>query len=166
MKLPTNLWDEITSYENLHRAARATLAHGRRYQGEGAQFQFQLEKHLHRLQQDLRTRTYRHGSYRAFTVYEPKQRLILAAPIRDRVVHHALHDVIAPLMDRSFIFDSYACRPGKGTDRAVQRATSFLQANQYFLHLDVRKFFPSLPHERIKNVIQISVHKEPPPLYG
>jgi hypothetical protein len=86
---------------------------------------------------------------RAFTVYEPKQRIILAAPIRDRVVHHALHDVIAPLIDRGFIFDSYACRPGKGTHRAVQRACSFLLANEYFLHLDVRKFFPSLPHENL-----------------
>ena len=161
MKLPKHLWNEITSYDNLHKAARATLANGRRFQGDGAQFQFQLEKHLHQLQHDLRARTYRHGNYRGFTVYEPKKRLILAAPIRDRVVHHALHDVIAPLMDRGFIFDSYACRPGKGTHRAVQRAYSFLQANEYFLHLDVRKFFPSLPHANLKDVVRRSVHEEP-----
>jgi len=161
MRLSKHLWDEITSYENLHRAARATLADGRRYQGEGAQFQFNLEQHLHRLRNDLCSRSYRHGSYRAFTVYEPKQRLILAAPVRDRVVHHALHDVVAPIIDRGLIFDSYACRHGKGTHRAVKRAANFLRANEYFLHLDVRKFFPSIPHERLKKVVRRSVSEEP-----
>ena len=103
MRLPKQLWGEINNYENLAPSSpRVTLANGRRYKGEGALFQFNLEQHLHRLQSDLQNRTYRHGS---ITVYEPKQRLILAAPIRDRVVHHALHDVTASIIDSGFIFD-------------------------------------------------------------
>ena len=105
MRLPKQLWGEIISYENLAPSSpRVTLANGRRHKGEGALFQSNLDQHLHRLRSDLQNRSYRHGSNRVpFAVNEPKQRLILAAPIRDRVVHHALHDVIAPIIDRGFI---------------------------------------------------------------
>jgi hypothetical protein len=133
MKRLKPLWDDVTSFENLLKAARATLSQGRRYRGEGARFQFQLEHHVLCLQEQLRNRSYRHGSYRGFTVYEPKKRLILAAPVRDRIVHHAVHDVVAPLVDRGFIFDSYACRKGKGTHRALDRAQKFMQSNDFFL---------------------------------
>ena len=69
------------------------------------------------------TQTYRPGAYHEFYLYEPKKRMISAAPYRARVVHHALCNVIEPIFERTFIFDSYACRVGKGTHRAVNRFT-------------------------------------------
>jgi len=103
---------------------------------------------------ELSSKTYRHGLYRQFMVYEPKQRMISAAPFRDRVVHHAVHDIIEPLIDPSFIYDSYACRRGKGTHRAVDRAQSFLRANRFCLHGDIRKYFPSIDTFVLKNLIR------------
>lgn len=159
MRIPGGLWPQVVSFENLLRAAKATLAHGRRYRGEGAAYRLHLEERLLRLQRELSQQRYRHGRYRGFTVYEPKQRLILAAPVRDRIVHHALHDVVAPHFDRGFIFDSYACRAGKGAHRALDRAQKFLQANRFSLHLDVRKFFPSLPHAPLKEILRRSIRE-------
>ena len=161
MKRLRRLWDDVTSFDNLLKAAKVTLGQGRRYRSEGARFQFYLEHHVLYLQEQLRNRSYQHGRYRGFTVYEPKERLILAAPIRDRIVHHAVHDVVAPLVDRGFIFDSYACRKGKGTHRALDRAQKFMQSNGFFLHLDVRKFFPSIPLDRLKEVLRRRVREEP-----
>ena len=68
---------------------------------------------------NLPSKTYRPGPYRTFTIYEGKTRQISAAPFRDRVVHHALTGVLEPIFERSFIFDSYACRKGKGTKFSV-----------------------------------------------
>lgn len=161
MKIPLGLWERVTSYDNLDRACRATLAGGRALRGEGAVFQFNRERLLMSIQASLVNRTYRHGAYRSFTVFEPKERIVLAAPLRDRVVHHALHDVVAPLFDRGFIFDSYACRNGKGTHRAIARAHSFLRAHSHFIHLDVRKYFPSIPHQPLKRLIRRSIKEEP-----
>jgi retron-type reverse transcriptase len=87
-------------------------------------------------------------------VREPKQRLISAAPYRDRVVHHALINVIAPLFERNFISDSYANRVGKGTHAAVDRAQAFLRRFRYVLQCDVVKFFPSVDHAILKRLLR------------
>ena len=75
-------------------------------------FEFDLEKNLVSLRRDLLERTYLPGPFRTFTITDPKPRLISAAPYRDRVVHHALCNVLEPIFERSFVFDSYACRRG------------------------------------------------------
>jgi hypothetical protein len=84
-----------------------------------ATFERQLKDNLVALQNDLAQQTYQPGAYYNFYIHEPKRRLISAAPFRDRVVHHALCNVIDPLFERGFIFDSYANRVGKGTHRAL-----------------------------------------------
>jgi retron-type reverse transcriptase len=86
-------------------------------------------------------------------VREAKERLISAAPYRDRVVHHALCTVIEPLFERGFIHDSYACRIGKGQHRAVECLQSFCRRWPYALKCDIRKFFPSIDHEILKGLI-------------
>ena len=78
---------------------------------------------------------------------DPKRRLVSAAPFRDRVVHHALCNVIEPLFEPSFIFDSYACRKGKGTHAAADRATRFARASKYVLQCDVSDYFKSIDHD-------------------
>ncbi|MGH7450301.1 MAG: RNA-directed DNA polymerase, partial [bacterium] len=90
-------------------------------------------------------------------IYEPKHRTISAAPYRDRVVHHALCNVVAPLFERTFIFDSYANRVGKGTHQAILRYRDFCRKNKYALKCDVKKYFPSIDHEILKAEIRRTI---------
>ncbi len=90
-----------------------------------AAFEFNQEAALAQLQADLLEKRYQPGAYNSFYVHDPKQRLISAAPFRDRVVHHALCRVIEPIFEARFIHDSYACRVGKGTHKALDRCQQF-----------------------------------------
>ncbi|MEA3350048.1 MAG: reverse transcriptase/maturase family protein, partial [Chloroflexota bacterium] len=82
---------------------------------------------------------------------DPKERLISAAPFRDRVVHHALCNVIEPLFDCRFIYDSYACRVGKGTHAALDRCQEFARRFPYVLQADIRHFFPNMDHAVLRS---------------
>jgi hypothetical protein len=95
-------------------------------------------------------RSYRPGAYTSFWIHEPKRRLISAAPFRDRIVHHALCNLIEPIFERVFIVDSFANRKGKGTHRALTRAQELARRWRYLVQLDVRQFFPSVDHELLK----------------
>ena len=127
---------------------------GRRYRDTTADFNFNLEEEIDRLYGELLTKSYRHGKYRVFNIYDPKERQIAAAPFRDRVVHHAVHDVIEPFIDKTFIFDSYACRMNKGTHQALGRAQGFLRRNRFCFHGDIRKYFQSIDREILKGIIR------------
>ncbi len=109
-----------------------------------ADFEFDLERNLFDLQAELLDGSYRPGAYRSFYIRDPKRRLISAAPFRDRVVHHALCNVIGPLFERTFIGDSYANRVGKGTHAALDRCQSFARRYRYVLQCDIEQFFPSI----------------------
>ena len=111
---------DIYEWGNLYQAYRKA-AKGKRSRAPAAAFEFKLEDNLVQLQDELAAETYRPGAYVNFTIHEPKRRLISAAPFRDRVVHHALCQVIEPAFERSFIHHSYANRVGKGTHRALDR---------------------------------------------
>ena len=153
MKTYSGLYPKICSFENLWEAARRAQR-GKRFQYSVSRFNFHLERELFCLQDELLTQTYQPGLYHEFTIYEPKKRLISAAPYRDRVVHHALCNIIEPIFERTFIFDSYACRVGKGTHRAVDRFTQFCRQNRYVLKADISKYFPSIDHEILKDFIR------------
>jgi len=154
-----NLFDRLTSWENLLSAARKTRR-GKRSHADCARFEFEREHELVSLQEQLRDRTFVPGSYRTFHVTEPKRRMISAAPYRDRVVHHALINVIGPLFERNFISDSYANRVGKGTHRAVDRYQAFARRFKYVLQCDVVKFFPSVDHEILKGLLRSRIRDE------
>jgi retron-type reverse transcriptase len=141
-----NLFEAIVAFENLLLASRKARL-GKRFQANVAAFEFDLEKNLLRLQRELLDGSYRPGVYRGFWITDPKPRLISAAPYRDRVVHHALCSVIEPIFDRTFIFDSYACRQRKGTHGAIERFQAFAARNRYVLKCDIRKYFPSIDHD-------------------
>ena len=145
MKREKNLYPEIISFDNLFSAARKAQK-GKRFKNDTAKFNLNLEKELFSIQNELKGKTYHPGKYREFKIYEPKKRLISAAPYRDRVVHHALCNVIEPIFERMFIHDSYANRKAKGTHRAVDRYQSFARKNRYVLRCDIQKFFPSIDH--------------------
>ena len=117
---------------------------------EAASFELDLEENLFTLQAELSERTYRPGGYRSFHIHDPKSRLISAAPFRDRVVHHALCQVIEPIFERQFIFDSYANRKGKGTHAAIRRAQQFARQFPYVLQCDLQQFFSSIDHAGLR----------------
>jgi RNA-directed DNA polymerase len=152
MKRYGNLWPQVISFENLLLAARKAQK-GKRLTPPVLQFNYNLEHNLVQLQTELQEQIYIPGEYRHFYVYDPKKRLISAAPYRDRIVHHALCNIIAPLLERSFIDTSYANRIGYGSHRAVQTFTKFSRTYAYVLQCDIRKFFPSINHEILKSTI-------------
>lgn len=133
-------------------------AKGKRGHNPAAGFEQQIADHLVVLQQELSNHTYTPGKYHNFYIQEPKRRKISAAPFRDRVVHHALCNLIEPIFEARFIADSYANRKGKGTHTAIDRLQDFSRQYRYVLRGDIVKHFPSLDHEilyaEIARVIQ------------
>jgi retron-type reverse transcriptase len=153
MKRLDGLWPQVIAFENLWRAWRKARRGKSRSTGALA-FELDLETNLLVLQRELQSGDYQPGNYRLFTIYERKPRLIAAAPFRDRVVHHALMNVIEPPLDRRFIHDSYACRKGKGTHAAVDRYQRWAQRYPYVLKLDVQQYFPSIDHAILKDTLR------------
>ena len=156
MKRHKHLWERLCSFENLAAAAREALL-GKRGRHAGARFFADWEREVVRLERALREGTYRPGAYFYFTITEPKERVVAAAPFRDRVLHHALVRVIEPFFEPRFIEDSYACRKGKGTHAGMRRALGFAKRFPWAMKCDIRRYFPSIDHgvlrERIARVI-------------
>ena len=146
------MYAEICSWDNLLLAYRKA-AKGKRGLPPAATFEYRLEDNLLALQRELIEQTYQPGSYTSFYIHEPKRRLISAAPFRDRVVHHALCNIIEPIFERSFIDDSYANRKGKGTHRALDRCQQFARRYYYVLQCDIRQFFPSIDHAILREIL-------------
>lgn len=152
MKTYKHLFPQIAAFDNLY-AAFLQARRGKRRQPGVAAFEFNLEEELWTVQAQLQRGSYRPGRYTHFTIYENKARRISAAPFRDRVVHHALTQVIEPIWERRFIHDSYACRAGKGTHAALDRVTQFARRYPYVLQCDVVQFFPSMDHAILESLL-------------
>jgi retron-type reverse transcriptase len=153
MKRHGKLYPKIIEFDNLFLAAhRAQL--GKRFRDNVLDFNFNLEREIIKLQQELKDKTYHPGAYRTFHIIDPKSRLISAAPYRDRVVHHALCNIIVPIFDSTFIRDSYANRIGFGTHKALRRFIEFARSTPYVLQCDIKKYFPSIDHEILKGLIR------------
>lgn len=154
-----DLWPQIVSWEHLLAAYHRCRRH-KRYRTEAARFDFDWESQLVPLQQDLIDETYQPGEYRHFYVLNPKRRKISAAPFRDRIVHHAIVGILEPLYERRFLHDSYACRKGKGTHRALDRAQCYLRRHRYYLKTDIVRFFPNVDHEVLLNLLGRTLRDE------
>ncbi|MCX6766435.1 MAG: reverse transcriptase/maturase family protein [Candidatus Moranbacteria bacterium] len=125
-----------------------------------AEFSLNFLDNIWDLYRDLGDKTYRHGKYQAFRINDPKSRDIHKAGVRDRLVHHAIHRILYPYFDRKFIFDSYSCRLKKGTHRAINRFHGFARKvsrnNTRTIRVlkgDIRKFFASIDHRILKNIL-------------
>jgi retron-type reverse transcriptase len=153
MKRLDGIWETVTSFANLLQAYR-NARRGKRTKPGVAEFGLNLERELLALQRSLHEGTYQPGSYRLFTIYERKPRVIAAAPFCDRVVHHAVMQVIEPELDRTFISDSYACRKGKGVHAAVDRYQAWAQSYRYVLKFDIQQYFPSIDHDLLKEKLR------------
>ncbi|MFZ1767686.1 MAG: reverse transcriptase domain-containing protein [Caldilinea sp.] len=144
-KVYRHLFLRVCAWDNLMTAWRKACK-GKRGQPPAATFELRAGEHLLEIQSELQAKSYRPDAYVSFYIHDPKHRLISAAPFRDRVVHHALCNVIEPLFERRFIHDSYANRPGKGTHAALDRSQRFARRYRYVLQGDVAQFFPAIDH--------------------
>ena len=151
MKRYGDLWGILISWENLLLAARKARR-GRRDKASVQWFEFDLERELLRMQAELTDGAYRPGEFHTHWITRPKPRMISAAPYRDRVVHHALMNVLEPILERHFHPHSYACRRGKGTHAAADRLQALMRGHTYALQCDVRKYFPSIDHAMLKTI--------------
>lgn len=147
------LYEQVCSFETLYAAAKKALR-GHKTKPEAAMFFFNLDVELHRLQEELESGSYRPQAYRYFEIYEPKQRTISVAAFRDRVVHHALVMQLEPIFEKTFIYHSYATRKNKGSLKAIKQAQINLRKHQWFLKLDIKKYFDSIDHDILINQIK------------
>ena len=149
-KTYNNLYNEIISFENLLHAYFEARK-GKRFKPEILEYYDRYESRLLALHEELKNKTWKPEPYREFECRtEVKRRIINAPTFRDRVVQTAVYRVIAPLFEQKYIYDSYACRKGKGSHMAVKRTQTFLQraARQYekvyVLQGDISKYYPSI----------------------
>ena len=152
MKRVKNIFETIVKFDNLLLAFRKAFK-GCRKNRETLAFFFHQERELLKLQAELLTHRYRPKGFRQFKINDPKERTISVAPFRDRVVHHAVVNVLEPIWEKAFIYDSYATRKGKGTHRAVLRAQGFMKGAGWYLKADIKKFFDSVDHEVLMDII-------------
>jgi retron-type reverse transcriptase len=131
------------------------------------QFYKNIKENILELHRELRNKTYKHSNYFSFYVSDPKLRHIHKATVKDRVLHHAIFRVLYPVFDKSFIFDSYSCRLGKGTHKAVNRLNQFANKvsknnseNCFVLKLDIRKFFDSVDQNILLDLIKSKIYDE------
>ena len=117
-------YDSIISIENLLVSWREFLP-GKRKRTDVQEFEKELFANIHELHTDLKNKTYVHNTYQAFKINDPKPRDIHKAKVRDRLVHHAIYRILYPYFEKQFIYDSYSCRIGKGTHRALDRFRVF-----------------------------------------
>lgn len=159
MKRHDRLFEKFYALPNLYLATK-NAQKAKRYKESTALFNLNLEQNLIALQAKLRSGTYEFGDYHSFYVFDPKRRLISAAPYADRVVHHAVCNIIEPIFERIFIHDLYSNRTGKGTHKAVDRYQKFCRLNKFVLKCDIKKYFASIDKEMlyIEIVKKISDH--------
>ena len=145
MKRYNNLYERICDVNNLETAYKYVRL-GKRYDKEVLRFGYNTLGNIINIHNELTWKTYKVGAYREFTIRDPKERLIQYLPLRDRVVQQSLHQVIEPIFDKAFIADSFACRKGKGTHRALDRCQALARRHPYVLPCDIRQYFPAIDH--------------------
>ena len=152
MKSYGQLWKKVVSEENLW-AAWGRVKKGRGSSKRISSYGLRIDHNLALLRQALVDGSYAPGAYRQFAVMDPKPRTISSAPVADRVVHHAVCGVIAPLMEKRFVSRTYACRVGMGMHVACEEAQKELRRHKYFVKLDIRHYFQTIDHDILVRIL-------------
>lgn len=140
------LFEEVAAIANLWRGW-LDFRRGKRQRPSVRRFEVDAVREVPRLQRELQAGSYRPSAFRLRGITEPKRRLIAAAPVRDRVVHHAVHRILAPKLDPGLIDTTFACLPGRGSHRAVLAFLGALRRYRYVLALDIRHYFLSVDRD-------------------
>lgn len=150
MNLQPNLLGQVATFENLMLAYKSCRKGKKETVGDQKFFTNYPERILE-IQEQLLNGTYEWGQYREFYVIDPKKRLIMAAPFKDRIVHHAIYRIVSPFVEQDLTDAVCACRIGKGNRYAVLMLAQYLKENKnmttrYAIKLDVKQYFPSINH--------------------
>ena len=154
MKRHGNLYPAICKLDNIYLAYKKAIKGKLAY--HNVRHVMNEERiSLLRIQEMLETKTFKTSPYHVRTIFEPKERLIYILPFfPDRIVHHALMNIVSPIWESMFIADSYACIEGKGIHVGSQRTMEFVRRNGYCLKCDISKFYPSIDHDILLNIIR------------
>jgi hypothetical protein len=153
MKRHNFFFDYIIDYGNIRLAFLKALR-GNRSSPVAISFCRNIDKNLASLRDKLISLNCGWGNYHSFLITDPKPRIISTAPFEQRIMHHAIMNVLEPVLERPLIYHSYACRKGKGTHAAVQYAFKQCKSKPCFLKLDIRKYFDSIDHEILKTQLK------------
>lgn len=160
MKIYKKLFEQITSLENLF-AAWDEFKKGKRHKKDVQAFEFHLEQNIFELHRDLVAKKYSHLPYSGFFIHDPKIRHIHKAATRDRVLHHALFQILDPIFDKTFIPTSFSCRLNKGVHQGVLALERMIRAEGknftrpcFVLKCDVQKFFDSVDHQILLDILR------------
>jgi RNA-directed DNA polymerase len=156
MKTHKHLFERIVEFPNLLEALRLATR-GRKFLQQPGEFNTRRERGIIALKHELESGEWRPGRYTTHHIHYPKKRMISAAPFRDRIVQHALCRITMPLFERRMIHDLYSNRQGKGTHTAIARAQHHLRRHRYVLKGDIRKFFPSMDHQVLKETLRRTI---------
>ena len=163
MKRYGHMYEQVCSYTNLFQAFH-NAQKGKSSRQEVIQFNYNLEENLRSLQVELESMTYRTSDYVTFVKHEPKERIIFKLPFRDRVVHWAIMQIVEPIWVSQFTSDTYACIKGRGVHSMTARLKKDIkndpEGTRYCLKVDVKKFYPSINHEILKEVVRKKI-KDP-----
>ncbi len=153
MKRAGNLTERIAEPDNL-RLAFLKACRGKQTRADVLHFRSDTDRNLDRLRKELMEGNVNWGGYHSFQIYDPKQRTIHAPTFRARVAHHAMLNICEPVFESYQIHDSYACRKGRGLDPALKRAVEFSRSGEWFLKMDIRKYFDSIDHDILKQLLR------------
>lgn len=160
MKRLGNVWEQIIAPDNLRESIRKA-ARGKRHRTSVLRVEENVDHYVDALHELLASGQYRTSRYNIKTIYEPKERQIYCLPFYpDRIVHHAVMNVLEPYWDRKLIFDTYSCRQGKGQHKGSTRCMEFVRKYRHVLKGDVSKFYPSIDHEVLKGLMRRQI-KDP-----
>ena len=156
MKRIGNLYNQICELDNLY------LAYSKARQGKSKRygvllFEKHLEENMRQIQSELMNGLYRTSEYSIFMIHDPKEREVYRLPFRDRIIHHAIMNILEPIWTSVFISNSYSCIKGRGIHGVVKhlkRDLKDVENTQYCLKLDIKKFYPSIDHEILKQIIR------------
>ncbi len=158
--------DQLLDFTSLYALEQAFhgAARGKRYRTYSASFNYNRLESLIELQQELNTNHYQPKPHKRFVVNDPKKRLIDAPYFRDRIVHHTICAVLKAVYEPCFIYDSYACREGKGSHAALRRLQHFIRYQTdkplYALHIDISKYYASVNHAVLKRLLQKKINDQ------
>lgn len=158
MKRIGNIFNDIIDLHNL-KVADMLARRGKGGNKEIAEFDKDRDRLLLQLQQSLADGTFRTSQYTCFTVYEPKERVIYKLPyFPDRVVQHAIMNVLEPIWTRTLTYNTYSCITGRGIDGCARRVDALIKKFDgrplYCLKTDIRKYYPSIDHEVLKTIVR------------
>ena len=136
----------------------------KRYSFGALTFEVDFENNLMQLYRELQTKTWHPGSCNCFIVDKPVKREIFAAPFKDRIVHHILISELEPCFEKYFIYDSYACRKGKGTHTAIKRFFHFINSQTcnnsqeaWILKMDIKGFFMNIERKKLYEKLELFI---------